>query len=197
MLFLKNVLACNGYPTSFFDACLNRFLMKKHSSCSSETLYGPDKKLVILCLPYAGLICDKIKRQLTRLVSSAAPWIKLQVVFKASVKLSILTKVKSQIPLLSNSHVVYKVNCLDCNEFYVGMTCRRLQQRMKEHSESDTSALYRHCSTCGHMAKFNFPEILAKDGNKSRLYIKEALLIRDLKAYMTLNGNTGSTELIL
>ena len=169
----------------------------RYTPSTSETLYGPEKKPVILCLPYVGVTSDKFKRQLTRLVSSVAPWIKLQVVFKAAMKLSALSKLKSQIPLLSNSHVVYKVNCKDCREFYVGMTCRRLQQRMKEHSESDTSALYRHCSACGHMAEFESPEIFAKDSNKSRLYIKEVLLIRDLKAYRTLNGNTGSTELNL
>ena len=140
---------------------------------------------------------DIIKRQLLHLTSSVAPWIKLQVVFKAAMKLSVLSKLKSQIPLLSNSHFVYKVNCKDCKEFYVGMTCRRLQQRMKEHSESDTSALYRHCSACGHMAGFDSPEVLARDNNKFRLYIKEAILIRDLKAYITLNGNSGSTELKL
>ena len=66
-------------------------------------------------------------------------------------KLSVLSKVKSQIPLLANSHVVYKVDCKNCNEFYVGMTCRRLEQRMKEHSQSDASALFQHCAECGHM----------------------------------------------
>ena len=92
---------------------------------------------------------------------------------------------------------MYRVDCQNCTEFYVGMTCRRLEQRMKEHSESDTSALYRHCSTCGHQAGFDMPTVLARDNNQSRLYIKEALVIRDLKAYLTLNGNTGSTELKL
>ena len=114
MLFLKNVLACNGYPTLFFDACLSKFLMRRYTPSTSETLYGPEKKPVFLCLPYVGVTSEKFKRQLTRLVSSVAPWIKLQVVFKAAMKLSALSKLKSQIPLLSNSHVVYKVNCKDC-----------------------------------------------------------------------------------
>ena len=92
---------------------------------------------------------------------------------------------------------MYKVDCKNCNEFYVGMTCRRLEQRMKEHSQSDASALFRHCAECGHMVGFDSPQILARDTSQSRLYTKEALLIRNLKAHLTLNGNTGSTELKL
>ena len=100
-------------------------------------------------------------------------------------------------PHLSNSHVVYKVNCTDCNDFYVGMTCRRLVQRMKEHSESSASALFRHVLDSQHTVDYENPQILARDTNKSRLYTKEALLIKELRAYTTLNGNTGSVELKL
>ena len=98
---------------------------------------------------------------------------------------------------MSNSHVVYKVNCNNCDNLYVGMTCRRLIQRMKEHSETSASALYRHCVECGHTVDYENPQILARDNDRSRLYTKESLLIKDLRAYMTLNGNTGSTELKL
>ena len=68
MQFLKNILTCNGYPSTFFDACLNNFLNRKHTLCTSEPVFGPDRKLVILCLPYTGVVCDKLRRQLTRLV---------------------------------------------------------------------------------------------------------------------------------
>ena len=197
MLFLKNVLACNGYPITFFDSCLNTFVNRKHTVSNSETVFGPEKKLVMLCLPYTGIDCEKLKRQLTRMLSVVAPWIKLQVVYKAALKLSTLSRLKDQIPLLSNSHVVYRVDCKNCKEFYVGMTCRRLEQRMKEHSQSDNSAIYKHCEECRHLADFEMPQILARDNCQSRLYTKEALLIRDLQAYLTLNQNTGSTELKL
>ena len=197
MLFLKKVLSSNGYPITFFDSCLNKFLMKMHETCNSDVVFGPEKKCVVLSLPYTGDVCNKMRRQLTRLVESVAPWVKLRIVFKPVLKLSVLSKLKYPFTLLSNSHVVYKVNCQDCNDFYVGMTCRRLIQRMKEHSETDISALYRHCVECGHTVDYDHPEILARDNEKSRLYTKEALLIRDLRAYTTLNGNTGSTELKL
>ena len=121
----------------------------------------------------------------------------IKVIFNPVLKLSVLSKLKSPISLLSNSHVVYKVNCDDCREFYVGMTCRRLSQRKKEHSESNVSALCRHSLTAKHTIPYNMPQILARDNSKSRLYTKEALLIKELKANKTLNGNIRSTDLKL
>ena len=97
MQFKKNVLACNGYPINFFESCLSKFLTKKHTACNSEVVYGPDRKCVVLCLPYTGDICVKIRRQLLRLVESVAPWIQLKVVFKPVLKLSVLARLKSPV----------------------------------------------------------------------------------------------------
>ena len=100
-------------------------------------------------------------------------------------------------PLLINSNVVYKVQCQDCCEFYIGKTIRRLQQRLKEHSEEEYSALYRHANEQKHKIDFERPSILTRDSKDSRLLIKEALLISEHKAYASLNGNVGSTQLHL
>ena len=68
---------------------------------------------------------------------------------------------------------------------------------MKEHCETSASALFRHSTDYGHTVDYENPQILARDNIKSRLYTKESLLIKDLRAYMTHNGNTGSIELKL
>ena len=112
-------------------------------------------------------------------------------------KLSCLCKLKSQFSVLCNSGVVYKLHCNNCDEFYIGMTMRRLQQRVKEHSEDISSAVFRHSSEEKHSFNFDLPSVLAKDNIKSRLLVKESLLIRDQQAYASLNGNTGSTVLRL
>ena len=88
-------------------------------------------------------------------------------------------------------------NCSVCNEFYVGLTTRQVSQRMKEHSSSDSSALYRHTIETKHPVDVNAPQILAFDCNKSRLFVKESLLIRETGAYKSLNGNSGSLMLKL
>ena len=112
-------------------------------------------------------------------------------------KLASLSKLKDPVPVLKRSNVVYQVNCSDCNAFYVGMTTRRLQQRLSEHAGQSCSALYRHASETGHSVQFEDPQILAMDTFKSKLLIKESLKIKELCAYKSLNGNTGSFELYL
>ena len=77
------------------------------------------------------------------------------------------------------------------------MTTRRLCQRLKEHSESENSALRKHSLDAKHDIDFANPLILATDCNRSRLYVKESLKIKDLSAYLSLNGNIGSMELKL
>ena len=64
-------------------------------------------------------------------------------VFKPTVRLKILSKLKSVIPTLNRSIVVYKI-CQDCNEFYIGLTTRRLHKRMKEHMKRKYFAVYKH-----------------------------------------------------
>ena len=138
-----------------------------------------------------------MKRQLTRIYSIVAPWISLKVVFQPVKKLSMLSKLKDPVPLLDCCNVVYKVSCEECSSFYVGMTTRRLRQRLKEHASQSSSALYRHMSETGHKINFDKPDILTKDSCKSKLLIKESLKIKDLCAYKSLNGTSGSFELYL
>ena len=132
-----------------------------------------------------------------RLLGAVAPWINLRMVFKPVSKLSCLSKLKCPIPLLSRSGVVYRVNCVNCSEFYVGMTSRRLKQRMSEHRDCTYSALHKHMLECGHEMTLSSPRIEASDPNTERLLVKEALIIKESGAYKSLNGNTGSTDMKL
>ena len=150
-----------------------------------------------LFLPYIECNSDKIKRQIKRIYGGTAPCLDISIIFKPMDKLSKLSKLKSKLDLLSSSGVVYKVNCDNCSEFYIGMTTRRLRERMGEHSESESSAIHKHVISCGHKMNIENPEVLAVDSLKSRLYIKEALFIKDYAAYNSLNGNLRSCDLKL
>ena len=109
-------------------------------------------------------------------------------------KLNSLSKLKSPFKLLSQSGVVYKIKCLDCQEFYIGLI---LQIRLSEHSKSDKSSIYDHQNKTKHNINFTSPEILDKDNVKLRLQIKETLHIKEQSAYTSLNQNTGSFPLNL
>ena len=197
--FLKSVLAANGYPSNFVDSCIQKYLQRKYENDSQEGLltFRPEKKPVIVCFPFIGDQSLNLKRQLQRLVKVIAPWIKLSVVFRPVFKLSVLSKLKCNIPILSSSNVVYRIKCEDCTEFYIGKTYRRLSQRIKEHSHSDTSALTKHAVLTNHTIDFANPEVLCKDLVHTRLLIKETLKIKELQAYKSLNGNSGSYDLVL
>ena len=93
---------------------------------------------------------------------------------------------KSPYNLLSHSSVVYKVSCLDCTEFYIGMTQQILQIRLNEHKKSNTSAIYNHIHETKHNINFTCPDILANDQVNLRLQIKETLHIKEQTAYKSL-----------
>ena len=80
---------------------------------------------------------------------------------------------------MSHSSVVYKINCSDCTEFYIGMTQRILQIRLNEHKKSSTSAIYNHVHETKHNINFTCLDILANDQVKLRLQIKETLHIKN------------------
>ena len=174
--YIRSLLRANGYPLNFIESNIHKFLNKCYSP-PGLPLYGPEKKEVFVTLPFCGLNSDKIKRQLHRMMATIAPWIKLTVIFKPAKTLKTLCRLKSPLPVLSRSNVVYKVNCSECPDFYIGKTIRILQQRLTEHSKDENSALARHYASTGHTIEFDNPSVLASDNHESRLYVKESLLI--------------------
>ena len=163
----------------------------------SLPLFGPEKKPMIMCLPFIGDQSVKLQRQLQRLVRAIAPWINLSVISRPMFKLSVLSKLKCSIPALATSNIVYLIRCKDCKEFYIGKTYRRLSQRIKEHSTSEASALTKHAISSNHVIDFQNPEVLCRDLAHTRLLIKETIKIKELEAYKSLNANSGSFDLVL
>ena len=178
---------------------MNRYLQKIDDKKSSENLpvYRPEKKCVILHLPFVGDQGQILHRQLKRMLKTVTPWINLRLVFSPVCKLTTLTKIKCPIPIISQSNVVYRINCKECKNFYIGKTNRRLSQRLKEHASSESSALTKHSIESGHIIDFGSPQVLCKDLVHNRLLIKESLKIKEFSAYKSLNGNMGSFDLML
>ena len=181
----------------FLNSCTNRFLKAKASDEIQEPQFGPKRKDIFIKLPYKGQQSNILKRQLTRLYAKLAPWLKLNFIFFASNRIKKLSKLKCQLPVTKCSHVIYKVNCSECKEFYIGLTNRRLETRQHEHFTNDNSALYRHSFLTDHVINYSNPNILANDKSIFRLKIKETLKIKEHFAYNSLNGNTGSFRLNL
>ena len=172
------------------------FSVNSSQTLMSCSLMVPTR--VYLCLPYVGeLATNKFARQIRRLIAKIAPCVELRLVFRAAQKLSCLTRLKSKLNVLSRSGVVYQISCSQCEAFYVGKTKRRLEQRVQEHSQQGYSSLYKHSSDLCHQIDYSNPAVISVDNNDYRLQIKEALKIKDLKAYNSLNANIRSCELKL
>ena len=152
--YIKSILTSNGYPQNFTQNLINRFIKSKFADKQKDKVYGPEKKPIYLYLPYCGANSLKIGRQLQRIYTKVAPWTRLILFFKPIYKLNTLSKLKSKYKLLSNSNVVYKINCANCDEFYIEMTQRILQKRINEHSSCETSSVCRHAQLTNHDINF-------------------------------------------
>jgi hypothetical protein len=74
------------------------------------------------------------------------------------------------------THVVYKMTCKKCNEFYIGSTWRRLHLRIREHKSIKSSLVYQHkCKGEWHT------EVLYRTNHVQKMRLMEALIIKDLK----------------
>ena len=197
VIFIKDTLSANGYPSTFVNTITQKFINRKQSNDIKEIHCGPDKKNVFLSLPYKGSHSTKLKRQLNRLFAKLAPSVKLNIIFSASNKLSKLCKLKCKLPIAKQSNVIYKVACGNCTEFYIGKTNRRLQTRLNEHKKDVNSALNEHSILTDHNIDYAGVKILAKDSHNYRLLIKETLKIQEQYAFSSLNRNVGSLKLKL
>ena len=158
-----------------------------------ETVQTCDRRTVFMSLPYCGKNSAKISNQLHSLLSKVAPWAKLNLVFRPVSRFKNLSKLKSVVPILNRSNVVYKLNCTDCNDFHIRMTTRRLHKRLKEHQKRKYCAVCKHLEL-GHKIDCINPQIIGHDNIKIRLQVKETLHISHFGANKSLNVNIDSFE---
>ena len=104
-------------------------------------------------------------------------------------------RLKDQQKTLMKYGVVYKLTC-SCGSSYIGQTRRNLINRLKEHSSSDKSEVYRHLmDNPDHKLDFTKPNILSSSGDSARLLILESLFIQ--KNEPLLNVDSKSAPLYL
>ena len=99
-----------------------------------------------------------------------------------------LFKFKGCLSLDMKSHVVYRLDCVNCSVGYIGVTTRLLPARVQEHRDAlkgvQSSAVADHSLQTGHDVDWSNLKILASDSNEQNLFL-ESLLI--LKRRPTLN----------
>ena len=180
-----DILHENQYPGYFYSPIIKQTIEKiratKEIKGSSFDEIADGKKLFLI--QYRG---HDTTRYVNELLKSGAPILPIYTTRKLR---TILPSLKPTVEKNFTSNVIYKIKCSGCQSCYVGMTCRHLITRMKEHFYPN-GIMTKHLQVCdgifmpngGNMDPFTCGEILATT-NKSIIYLSilEALFIREIR----------------
>ena len=193
IFLLRSMWQENYFPLFFIDKCVNIFLgklfIKRKKEKDSST-----KKEITVSLEFLGKISLQVKRQLIKIFCTCNKDIKLNVVFKSSVRMSNAFRFKDQIPKCFNSVLLYQFTCNICNSVYIGKTKRHYLVRQFEHlglsvftnkalrySDKDATAIRKHCHHQNHVSCANNFKIMRNSVNNYFLQLKESISILKLK----------------
>ena len=100
---------------------------------------------------------------------------------------------KGRLSVMATSNLVYLYTCSTCQLQYVGMTARRLEDRVKEHvprwtnvqnNKAAKSSIAQHLLDTGHAYQPDCFSVLLKARNYRTLKFLEAVAIRKLKSVL-------------
>ena len=146
---LRQLFSKNGYPTSFFNRILEKFL-NQNNGASNQDLNSSkaQERKFSLAIPYLGKPSTTFY---VWLLTKSKLDIEITPIFKTTT-LSSYFDVKSRTPFYLQSNVVYKYTCSrDVNVTYVGYSARHLITRAKEHisdCKSNKTAIENHILNC-------------------------------------------------
>ena len=201
---LKDVFKGNGYPISFIDKCVKRFLDKVF--IEKKTFLTASKKQLVCVLPFIGKNSLQLRSRLVKSIQGNLQFCSLKVVFQSPCKLCSLFQFKEILDKKIRSDLVYRYTCSNCNVPYYGKTYRHFFTRAAEHmgisnltekrvKNVKQSAVSDHQLQCDCSINFDDFDILASETNNFRLLIKESLLI--MRDKPVLNRTTTSFPLKL
>ena len=160
---------------------------------------------LFLVLLYLGPLSLQIRTKLRKSLKGILNCCKLQIVFKSQNKLAKAFHLKDRIPKELTSGVVYKFQCVFCNESYYGECVRHLNVRIGEHIrispltkkkvKPKVSAVSDHLLLCSNSSSFENFSVLTKENKKFLLELKESLLI--MRDKPSLNRNIRSAPFYL
>ena len=93
----------------------------------------------------------------------------------------VMPSVKTPIPRMLQSNVVYKIQCPGCASSYVGQTIRHLKQRFGEHVGETGGPVKAHLQECNISPEDYIVRIIGKARTLPKLLTLEALFIHQQK----------------
>ena len=206
---IREALAKCKYPKWAIDKVQKELDDKKAGiqKPKPNTSAEESKKKGMCVLPYVAGTTERIRRIMNKygVTAPARPHSTIR---------QCLVHPKDKLPDSQKCGVVYKVDCLSCNQCYIGETGRKLEVRIEEHrdeaekvtsrrrtrgslAEEDPtkfrSAITEHLRTQNHVMDWPNIEVVDRENNKRRRWIKESIHVR--KRGITCNRDEGGYEL--
>ena len=119
---LKNIFENNGYPKSFVDFCIKKYLDKVF--IKKEVILKASKKELICVLPFLGKRSMQLRTRLVNSIESNLKFCKLKVIFQSPCQLNSLFRYKDSLQKKIRSDIVYRYMCSNCKVTYYGKKYR-------------------------------------------------------------------------
>ena len=196
---IADTLRKNHYPTKLIKSTIAYARSSQYNTTPpTQTSEHQKNKTRFTCINFCPPVSSCIKQQVEKFLPDVS------VIEKPILKLkqNIFSRNKSTVPLLRTRNVVYRINCLDCNKYYIGRTSKRLEQRIQQHQndcrlrrcKGTGTALSSHVIETGHTFDFDNPEIMDIENNQTKLELKESYHIKN-NLSNTVNFRVDSSRL--
>ena len=115
--FIKQVL---------IESHLKPILAKQHSD--RLVRFGPMLTLSFVRLPFIGVLSKRIQTRLNLMIMRVALFIKLHVAYynRCIIRSLFNKSLRTNIPVLQRSNVIYMMRCSDCSACYIGKTKKKV-----------------------------------------------------------------------
>ncbi|KAK3735059.1 hypothetical protein QZH41_001737 [Actinostola sp. cb2023] len=181
--YVKSVLTANNYPPKIIQNCERNIKSKKEQTSSSSAMTNDveEQKRSIVVLPYVKGVSEKISRVLKQH--------NLDVAYRPMTKLcNLFPRPKDRKDASSETDIVYKIKCSECDFVYYGQTGRSMKTRTSEHRGAiahnhPNSKIAQHSNETGH--SFDFKNITIVDREKNyhqRLFLEAWFTGQDANA---------------
>jgi len=185
---VKNILLNNCYPIDLINRKIQEriYTIKKNNITKKSQKDVTVDRRNLLLIPYIKDISNGIKRAVGN---------GIDIIYTIPKKLNhIIKKGKDKLNTKSNTEIVYKIGCKDCDKVYIGQTKRHLETRIKEHKNNiknpsgNYSVVTNHRLSEEHDFKWDEPIILHKERNRRKREIAEMFFIKKyMKTKTSLN----------
>ena len=171
---LKTIFKNNGYPKSFADFCIKKYL--DNVFIKKKVVLKASKKELICILPFLGKKSMQRRTCIVNSTESSLKFYKLKVIFQSPCKLNSLFRHKDFLQKKIRSDIVYRYMCSNCKVTYYGKTYCYFFTRAAEHMGISNltgkhlkcvkqSAVSDHLLECNCSIDFGHFDILASDAN--------------------------------